>query len=50
MIFSGSSKLLRTLFKFDLATREKRSKRFICKEVVVIEDLVVVVAVAGDEG
>lgn len=31
MIFSGSSKFLRTLLRLDLATRENRSKRFIDK-------------------
>jgi len=30
MIFSGSSRFLRTLLMLDLATRENRSKRFIC--------------------
>mmetsp|Transcript_20110 Transcript_20110/g.57711 ORF Transcript_20110/g.57711 Transcript_20110/m.57711 type:complete len:225 (-) Transcript_20110:23-697(-) len=34
MIFSGSSRVLRTLLRLDLATREKRSNRFIERAVV----------------
>jgi hypothetical protein len=33
MIFSGSSRFWRILFRLDLATLENRSKRFICKAV-----------------
>jgi hypothetical protein len=42
MIFSGSSKLCNILFKFDLATRENRSNKFICKVVVLAVAVVVV--------
>ena len=57
MIFSGSSRLFRMLFRLDFATRENLSKRFMFNAVVVpvaavgylIADAVVfVVAVVGE--